>query len=87
MLFYPVVQIHVLTFDLMCKIDITIGEGVSVSFDLINETRTPESPPPKKIWTPDSTWNAARGLHVPQLASGAKAPLTHQHDTWYELIG
>ena len=70
----------------MCKIDITIKEGVFVSFDLTNETRTSENPPPEKVWTPDSTGKAARGLHAPPLASGAKAPLTRQRDTWHELI-
>ena len=79
--------IHVLIFDLMCKINITIGKGVFVSFDLINEKRTLENPPPEKVRMPDSTRKVARGLHAPPSASGAKAPLTRQHDTWCELIG
>ena len=66
----------------MCKIDITIKKGVFVSFDLTNETGTPENPPPKKVRMSDSTEKVARGLHAPPTASGAKAPLTRQQDTW-----
>ena len=86
-LFCPVVHIHVLIFNFMCKIDITIKEGVFVSFDFTNETGTPENPPPEKVRTPDLIGKAARGLHAPPSASGAKAPLTRQQDTWRELIG
>ena len=71
----------------MCKIDFTIKEVVFISFDLTSETGTPENPPPEKVRTPDSTGKAARGLHVPPSASGAKAPFTRQRDTWHELIG
>ena len=71
-LFCPVVQIYVLILDLMCKIDITIKEGVFISFDLTNETRIPKNPPPEKVRTPNSTEKAARGLHAPPSMSEAK---------------
>ena len=80
-------HIHVLIFNFMCKIDITKREEVFVSFDLTSETGTPENPPPEKVRTSESTGKAARGLHAPPSASGAKAPLTRQQDTWRELIG
>ena len=80
-------HIHVLIFNFMCKIDIVKREGVFVSFDLTSETRTPENPPPEKVRRSESTGKAARGLHAPPSASGAKAPLTRHQDTWRELIG
>ena len=80
-------HIYVLVFNLICKINITIKEGVFLSFDLTNEMRTPENPPPEKVRTAEFAGKAARDLHVPPSASGAKAPFTRQRDTWHELIG
>ena len=69
-------HIHVLIFNLMCKIAITILEGVFLSFDLTNETRTLEKLPLKKVQMAASTGKVVRGLHVPPSASEAKAPLS-----------